>query len=96
MCLLIAVYCAAGRCFDCLENGSNALKALLTAIRIDASCVEALGNPNPNSTLHQSINWIFVDLIIKNSMMSSKDRAALYYNSVSLNDDKWWLDDYYR
>ena len=73
-----AVYCAAGRCFDCLENSTKALKAFLTAIRIDASCVEALEH------------------IVKNSMLSSKDRANLYYNSISLNDDKIWLDEYYR
>ena len=40
--IVASIYCVAGRCYDTLDNRSKALKALTTAIKIDAACIEAV------------------------------------------------------
>ena len=36
------MYCIAGQCYDITDNRPRAIRALLTAIRIDATLVEAV------------------------------------------------------
>ena len=59
--IMSAIYCTIGRCYDKLDNRPKALKALVSAIRIDVACIEAVEYIGINGMISSKEKILFLN-----------------------------------
>ena len=89
--IMSAIYCTVGRCYDALDNRPKALKALVSAIRIDAACIEAVEYIGINGMMSSKEKILLFHKAI--SLSQGREWLEGYYRFMLLNESPENVDD---
>lgn len=89
--IMSAIYCTIGRCYDALDNRPKALKALVSAIRIDVACIEAVEYIGINGMMSSKEKILLFHKAI--AICEGREWLEGYYRFMLLNESPENVDD---